>query len=251
MRRRGFTLIEVLVIVVVLLIVAALAIPGLLSSQRASNERGASAALKTLASAEADFRGNDRDGNMIQDFWTRDVAGLYAVVPLGKREMIKLIDISVARADFAAAGTASPGVRGLEVVDQNSYAPPAPLQGYWFQRMLADETGSSYQTNTNGIVRDAAGGESKVSWWNASKFGFYAFPDAWKTGRVVYFINEGNTIFKRAMNGPVIPDAAMPNPSGVKLLYGKQGLVGDQVPEVWPNDSVLKAEFFGCGDCCK
>src|SRR5689334_9677177 len=51
-------------------IVAAIAIPGLLSSQRASNERNASASLKTLASAEADFRANDRDNNKINDFWT-------------------------------------------------------------------------------------------------------------------------------------------------------------------------------------
>src|SRR5688500_17803531 len=97
---RGFTQIELLVVLTVCALVAALALPGLLSSQRASNERGASAALKTLASAQADFRENDRDGNKVQDFWTRDVAGLYGVVPAGETETIKLIDRSVAGADF-------------------------------------------------------------------------------------------------------------------------------------------------------
>src|SRR5688572_3806154 len=86
--RRGFTLIELVVVLAVCAMVVALALPGLMSSQRASNESGASASLKTLASAQADFRQNDRDGNKVQDFWTADVAGLYGVVPAGETEMI-------------------------------------------------------------------------------------------------------------------------------------------------------------------
>ena len=36
--------------------------------------------MKSLAAAEADFRGsNDRDGNIIEDFWTADVSALYGV----------------------------------------------------------------------------------------------------------------------------------------------------------------------------
>ena len=41
-----------------------------------SIERNASATLKSFASAQADFRGNDRDVDGIQQFWRGDVAGL-------------------------------------------------------------------------------------------------------------------------------------------------------------------------------
>ena len=68
----GLTRIELVFITAVVLVIAAIAIPGLISSQLASNERGAATALKTLASAEADFRANDRDKNGVNDFWTAD-----------------------------------------------------------------------------------------------------------------------------------------------------------------------------------
>lgn len=61
-------------------------------SHSESNERAASAALKTLATAEADYRSNDRDGNEINDYWTGDVAGLY-------RNQLRLIPRESAEAD--------------------------------------------------------------------------------------------------------------------------------------------------------
>src|SRR5688572_8938469 len=200
--RRGITLVELLVILVVLTIVAVLLITGLRTSQRENRERNASAVLKVIAVSEADFRGNDRDGNKIQDFWTRDVAGLYGVVPVGSTEMIQLIEISTAAADFAAAGISKPGVAGLAEVDRDAYAAPTPSWGYWFQRMVNDDTGTPYQNNTDGVV-DPADTPSRVSWWNHARFAFYAFPDTWADGHHAFFINEGNTIFKRKMTGTV------------------------------------------------
>jgi prepilin-type N-terminal cleavage/methylation domain-containing protein len=241
--RKGFTLVELILLVAVVAVVAAIGITGLLSSRRASNERAASSSLKTLASAEADFRGNDRDLNRIQDFWTADVAGLYGVVPVGSTEMIKLIEISTAKADFAAAGVAPLGVTGLAEVDRDAYAAPSPSRGYWFQRMLIDELGSPYQSNTGGVV-DPANNLSKDSWWNHSKFAFYAFPDTYTAGRNVFILNEGNTIFKRAMNGPVKPRSAVPNPSGVQLLVGPGALVGSQPAETWPSDDPAPTRGF-------
>ena len=72
-RSSGLTLGELLVICLVLVIIAAIAIPGLLSSHRATNEQQAAALLKTLCGAEADFRMNDRDKNRVADFWTAPV----------------------------------------------------------------------------------------------------------------------------------------------------------------------------------
>src|SRR5258706_3632595 len=81
MRRRtqGFTVLEVLIVMVVIGIIAAIAVPGLITSQRSSHERNASTSLKTFCVAEADFRNNDRDGNRINDYWTGDVKSLYTL----------------------------------------------------------------------------------------------------------------------------------------------------------------------------
>ena len=241
-KSEGFTLIELMIVIAIIAIIAAIAIPGLLSSQRASNERNASASLKTIASAQADFRGNDRDGNKIQDFWTADVSGLYGVIPVSSTEMVKLIEISVAGADFACAGTAAVGASGHTEVNRNNYSVAAPKAGYWYQRMLIDEAGADYQVNTNGITT-APSTLSTVSLWNHSKFGFYAFPDSFSAGRNVFFINEGNTIFKRTMNGPVKGAAVTPTSTGVTLSIGTSALVGAQVAENWPDDTTLKAEY--------
>ena len=51
MSTKGLTLGDGLVICAILLLVCAVAIPGLMSSRRASNERQASTALKTLTAA--------------------------------------------------------------------------------------------------------------------------------------------------------------------------------------------------------
>src|SRR5215470_5957140 len=114
---KGFTLIELMIVIAIIAIIAAIAIPGLLSSQRASNERNASTTLKTLTSAEADFRANDRDWNHVNDFWTADVKGLYTMTSAGARGAagdaadppIRLIELIAAAADadgtyYAAGG---------------------------------------------------------------------------------------------------------------------------------------------------
>src|SRR5438552_3594699 len=101
----------------------------------AANERNASATLKSLASAEADFRANDRDVNHVNDFWVADVGGLYRVD--AGQGALRLIELSAATADAkpcvpldkagALPRAAKEHASKLAVAGK-----PSPKAGYWF-----------------------------------------------------------------------------------------------------------------------
>lgn len=60
--RKGFTLVEILIVVAIVALLATLLLPGLLRSRMSANEAYAQSALKSVASA-AEMYANDNDGN--------------------------------------------------------------------------------------------------------------------------------------------------------------------------------------------
>jgi prepilin-type N-terminal cleavage/methylation domain-containing protein len=234
--KQGFTLIELMIVIAIIAIIAAIAIPGLLSSQRASNERNASTSLKTLASAEADFRSNDRDWNHVNDFWTANVSGLYTMTSLAvpgatanstTDPSVKLIELSVASADGDGVFVSAGG----ENLNLTVFAVPSAKAGYWYQALTADGTMGGTLEATYAL--DTGGTLVMGSVHNTSKFGFCSYPDSTSAGKYVFIVNENNTIFRSATTGSCRGSTS--NPPG-PLSAG-----AGAVYAFWPDDATLKS----------
>jgi hypothetical protein len=226
------SLVQWIILVIIFLAIAALAVPGYLSSDRASHERGASTTLKTFTTAEADFRANDKDGNHVNDFWTADVKGLYTMTSAEKPgtpgdavdPAIKLIELQAAAADadesfFPAGG---------ENMPLRAFASPAARQGYWYAALTLDLSVTGMAST---FRRDSGGTPSMGSCHNTGKFGFVAFPESPWHGKYIFLVNENATIFRMAMTGNARSGTAVPP--------GLHGFSSEY--QNWPSDEFWKS----------
>jgi hypothetical protein len=155
-----------------------------------ANERSASTSLKTLTTAQADFRSNDRDGNRMIDFYVKDIAGLYALkgatgleteATAGKegeeRMIIRLIEPSLAMADVTEDRWEYPVLKTPEATAKAGYA---------FSVLKRYEEGGKTVAYHEGTGR------------NTDRFGFVAFPATYGvTGKNTFIVCEENTIWMK------------------------------------------------------
>jgi prepilin-type N-terminal cleavage/methylation domain-containing protein len=229
LRRGGFTLIEVMIVAGITATLAAIAIPIVLAGVRSANERNASASLKTLMSAEIDFKENDRDGNGIRDFWTADVAGLYSMTSAAVRgrkdDPIRLLNVTVAGADTSPLSAGSAGGEYRAITE---FAFPAPKAEYWYYAMNQDQGASpaqSYRQNTGGLL-------NMGNVHHLYQFAFMAYPNRYKySGTSVFIINEAGTLMKSNPGRSIKSRESAPPGAPISAFRN------------WPNDRTLKASW--------
>ena len=97
MRTKGFTLIELMIVVAIIAIIAAIAIPSLLRSRMAANATAAAAACKAFAEAEEIYHRTDYDKDGVLEYCTK-MSGTTSLLTNGGVE-VSLIDRAFAAAE--------------------------------------------------------------------------------------------------------------------------------------------------------
>ncbi len=182
-RERGFTIIELLMVVTLLALLVAVALPCLMRSQLVARQAHACGMMKSLIGHEVLWHTQDPDRNGMADYWVRDLRGMHAI-PAPDGKAVAVVDRDAALADRCPAF---------------AYGPPlnvsVPDQGYYVQAIVSDQDGMPY---VDASLPPPDFGPAAASCSNRNRFGFSAFPEKYgRDGIFVYVVTEDGVIWEK------------------------------------------------------
>lgn len=260
--RKGFTLVELMIVIAIIAIIAAIAIPNLLSGRISANETSAIGTLKQFTSTQAIWLQQGPDGNGMKDYWTYDVSCLHRAYRADQASKVAYIPMDVARADLRPADPAGGDLFGgrpiVESWDTSATALPfvtSPKSGYWFTVLDYNNTSDATDPSPLAYNQNWIGDGTTTQACNSNQYGFLAFPDAYATSGVrIFIVNEAGTIYAvdpGAKNevGPPIGSVATPAAPGDTVATTVLRCVTDEVPDtlVWPTKNPPDIKHFGSG----
>ena len=96
---RGFTLIELMIVIAIIAIIAAVAIPSLLRSRMTANETAAIASCRAFSEAEEIFHRSDYDGDGVLEYTTKMSGNFSLLETVAGTDDLTLIDKAFAMAE--------------------------------------------------------------------------------------------------------------------------------------------------------
>ncbi len=148
-KQKGFSLIELLIVVAIILIIAAIAIPNLLRSRIAANEASAVGSLRTINTAEVTYASTYPAQGFASDLKTLGGTGTSSAV-----NNALLLDNVLGAA--APGGTVAPGNVNSGYSFYITAACPIPVPTYTSnaQPVTVDQTGKRYFfSDASGVIR--------------------------------------------------------------------------------------------------